>query len=302
MPNPWDNDQIVQPQGSSGAGQVFTLPTSPKQAVETNRTVVQTRGDQIDNSVKGATAPAVVRKTNAEATAAEHAAMVTPGQKALDEAFAKDYADWRAGGGYTAVDRQLRTLAEQRARLSKSGDISGPIVGSIPDFINKWINPEAIDVRQNIEQSIQGALRPTLGAQFTQAEGDRMIQRGYNPGLDEAANIQRLNSAINELRSRAQVKDDAAQYFEQHGTLAGWKGGKPNGSNAPLTPQRVASNALRREYESYTAQTKNLPALARQAGLKKLQEDPRMKRLWGIVNSGQRGQQQPQSKFLGWED
>lgn len=275
----------------------------PQAGATLNSTVANTQGQQIENSVKGATAPAVVRKANADAKAAEIGAMATPGQKALDEAFAKEYADWTAGGGYSQVDRQLRTLIEQKNRLSRSNSISGPLVGSVPDFLNKWINPEAIDVRQNIEQAIQGAMRPTLGAQFTQQEGERMISRGFNPNLQEGANIPRLDSAINELRARGQSKDSAARYFEQHGTLVGWKGELPRSGGAPQqSPQRVASQALQREYQTYTAQTKNLPALARQIGLKKLQNDPRMKRLWGIVNGGQQQAQQPQGKFLGWED
>lgn len=306
--NIWEVDEqgnpisLRTPAGAPPANPEYPF-KGPQAGADLNKTVVSTAGQAIDNQVKGATAPAVVRKTNADAIAAEKAAMVTPGQKALDEAFAKEYADWTAGGGYSQVDRQLRTLLEQKNRLGKSNNISGPIVGSMPDFVSKWLNPEAIDVRQNIEQAIQGAMRPTLGAQFTQQEGERMISRGFNPSLQEGANIPRLDSAINELQARAQAKDSAARYFEQNGTLAGWKGELPTRGQLEQakSPQRVAANALRREYESYTAQTKNLPALARQVGLRKLQNDPRMKRLWGIVNSGQKAAE-PQGKFLGWEN
>jgi hypothetical protein len=60
-------------------GRVVTPPPSAAQAATTGRTVVQTRGDMIDNQTKAATQAALIAKAQADAQAAENAAKgITP--------------------------------------------------------------------------------------------------------------------------------------------------------------------------------------------------------------------------------
>jgi hypothetical protein len=180
-----------------------------------------------------------------------------PGEIARDKEFGKEVADWRAGGGFAAVSRQLGQLGAGvdalDAAAAKGGGsrISGPIVGSLSDGINSFINPEAINTREVIEESIQSSLRKVLGAQYTQLEGEALLRRTFNPRLDEKTNATRARRVMHQLKTMAAVKDDAANYFEEHGTLRGWNGTIPNmdaiDADAPTPDEEGAKNQSRLE-------------------------------------------------------
>jgi hypothetical protein len=161
----------------------------------------------------------------------------TAAQTAVDQAFGKDYADWNAGGGYSAVQKTQKQLEEQITRLGKSDDISGPWIGALSDFGSaggvlggaaSWgqrtFYPESIDTRQQIEEAIQTNLRRVLGSQYTEKEGENLLRRTFDPGLDEGVNMRRAEQVLQQLDSMAQAKDAAAKYYEQQGTLVGWNG------------------------------------------------------------------------------
>jgi hypothetical protein len=161
----------------------------------------------------------------------------TAAQTAVDQAFGKDYADWNAGGGYSAVQKTQKQLEEQITRLGKSDDISGPWIGALSDFGSaggvlggaaSWgqrtFYPESIDTRQQIEEAIQTNLRRVLGSQYTEKEGENLLRRTFDPGLDEGVNMRRAEQVLQQLDSMAQAKDTAAKYYEQQGTLVGWNG------------------------------------------------------------------------------
>jgi hypothetical protein len=161
----------------------------------------------------------------------------TAAQTAVDTAFGKDYADWNAGGGYAGVKKTQDQLNEQITRLGKSDNISGPWIGALSDFGSaggilggaaSWgqrnFYPESIDTRQQIEESIQSNLRRVLGSQYTEKEGENLLKRTFDPGLDEGVNMRRAEQVLQQLDSMAKAKDEAAKYYEQNGTLVGWKG------------------------------------------------------------------------------
>ena len=75
---------------------------------------------------------------------------------------------------------------------------------------------------------MQRNLRLILGAQFTEKEGQRLIARAYNPSLSEQENAKRVRNLIKQMQSAAEAKASAARYFEENGTLAGWKGKLPS--------------------------------------------------------------------------
>ncbi len=149
---------------------------------------------------------------------------LTPGQKASDEAFGKEYTDWKAGGGFSDVQKQLIQLRDAHSQLGSGKNLTGPILGRMPDAITAFTNPSAIAVRQEVEDSIQRSLRMVLGAQYTEKEGVRMVSRAYDPSLPESTNRVRVTRLFNQLATAAKAKESAARYFEQKGTLTGWKG------------------------------------------------------------------------------
>lgn len=165
----------------------------------------------------------------------------TPGQEAVDKKFAAEYADFVASGGYADFEKQINQLDEVATKLEESGSLTGWFVGNIPDFIQAGINPEAISARDAVEEVVQRNLRLILGAQFTEKEGQRLIARAYNPRLSEEENAKRVRNLMRQMKSAAEAKASAARYFEENGTLAGWKGKLP--SMKDFAPEKQESKS-----------------------------------------------------------
>lgn len=152
----------------------------------------------------------------------------TPGQNAVDSAFAKDYAEFVAAGGYADVEKQLGQLRGAAKSLETDSSLTGPFVGLVPDAIRNITNPESVAVRDQVMEVVQRNLRMILGPQFTEREGMLLMRRAYNEQQSPAENKKRVERLIKQIQSAAQAKANAGAYFEQHGTLQGWKGKLPS--------------------------------------------------------------------------
>lgn len=153
---------------------------------------------------------------------------LSKGEEAVDKKFADEYVQWSATGGFADIEKQISQLEEAAAALEAGNGLTGPLVGSLPDFITASVAPDVIATREAVEEVAQRNLRAILGPQFTEKEGDRLIARTYNPRLSEAENAKRVRRLIAQIKTAAQVKQDAANYYEQNGTLKGWKGKMPS--------------------------------------------------------------------------
>lgn len=154
---------------------------------------------------------------------------LTPGQKKTDETFATKVVNpFFLKGGSADAQKNLDQLRSARDALEKSDNLTGPIVGSVPDFVSVFANPEAVNVREGVEEVVQRNLRETLGAQFTEKEGERLISRAFNPRLSEEENIERLDRLIKAVENGQKAKIEAIEYFQEHGTLKGFKGSLPS--------------------------------------------------------------------------
>lgn len=175
---------------------------------------------------------------------------LTKGQEATDREFGKEYAQYQAGGGSADVEKQLTQLDRVAKELGEpSNDYTGSLRGLVPDKIRATTNPKAVAAKNAVEEVAQRNLRMVLGAQFTQVEGERLIARAYNDQMSPVENKRRVEALSNQIRTAAKTKEDAARYFEENGTLTGWKGRMPTLSdfesaidNADKTPSRRASD------------------------------------------------------------
>jgi hypothetical protein len=145
-------------------------------------------------------------------------------EKAVDKEFAKTYGELVVEGGAADVKKNLNALRAVAKDLPKSDRLTGPIVGRIPDVAAAFVNPQSVAARENVEEVVQRNLRVILGAQFTNEEGKRLIARAYNPNLDEKENAKRLNRLIVAMEGMLDAKMQAADYYEKHGTLKGFRG------------------------------------------------------------------------------
>lgn len=150
--------------------------------------------------------------------------------KALDSAYIKEYVPFITGGSADAAKGLEELAIAVKTLRGGSRYLTGPIVGSISTL--PWIGkptqdilwPKGTDVREMVETSVQRSLRPILGSQFTAQEGQRLIERVYNPRIPEpliAARVERLAQSL-ERAYREKVR--AAEYFEKKGTLTGFQG------------------------------------------------------------------------------
>jgi len=217
----------------------------------------QTQGQRADLTQRGAQvsvsrAEAEIGKVQAEANLKQLQATgqgrnLTAGQKKADEAFGKEYVDWIAKGGKADVEKNLAQLAPVLEALGGRKDvlpqnITGGGLSFLPFGLDKTarelLDPKSIAAQEQVEEVVQRNLRVVLGAQFTEKEGKMLIERAFNPRLDESENLKRLTRLINQIRSMAEAKDAASKYFEQNGTLVGYRGEVPDVSK--LDPTKKA--------------------------------------------------------------
>ena len=106
----------------------------------------------------------------------------------------------------------------------KTQDVSGPVTGAIPKALQVFINPEAVNIQDDISSLTYQTLRDTLGPQFTEAEGKRMVEQAFNPLLDEKVNLKRLERQSDRIIKLAESKIDAYNYSQKNQTLRGYEG------------------------------------------------------------------------------
>ena len=156
------------------------------------------------------------------------------GTKTMDREFAKDYNDWNSTGK-AALNKNMDKLKRSRKLLSDSKDdmwgTSGRFEGAMPDMLR---SEQSKNIREDVHAAVQGALRATLGAQFTEKEGDRIMKASYNENLSPEANLDRIDDAIRELESNASNMDSRSNYFRENSSLKGW------------TPTKVESTPMKK--------------------------------------------------------
>lgn len=149
---------------------------------------------------------------------------IPEGAKAVDKDYAKEYNEWTSTGraGYA---KNMKRLSDARDMLVRSkqglGMASGPLAAMTP----KFLKPDELNaIEQNVRGAAMGALKATLGAQFTEKEGERIMQIAFDPELSEEENIKKVDSAMQEIRDIANTNESKAKYFEEKGnTIVGWK-------------------------------------------------------------------------------
>jgi len=153
---------------------------------------------------------------------------LTPAQKAIDSAFAKDYAAFVAQGGSQDVVKQLDQLDFAIKELEKGG-VSGWAEGVAATYpaMGAQVNSRAVEVKNAIDEVTQRNLRAVLGGQFAAQEGEQLIQRAYQPFADEKDNLRRVRRLRTSIANAYKQKLRAARYYEANGTLVGYKGELP---------------------------------------------------------------------------
>ena len=150
----------------------------------------------------------------------------TKGLTASDKDYAPQHNEWTQGGAADSL-KLLSQLKQSLGVLESGENVSGPVIGQLPDSINYVVNPQVIENRDQVQEVIQRNLKAILGAQFAKTEGEQLIARAYNTALEEPENVKRIGRLIKQMEIAIEQKNSAAEYWRQHGTLTGWEGKMP---------------------------------------------------------------------------
>ena len=182
--------------------------------------------------------------------------VLSPAQIRIDEAFANSYAAYEFGApgeppGKLTENRNIEIMDSVLADLAgtltpaQQGEVfgfdpdaepdrvipandlnlTGKIIGQFSPGLRGIGNPESADVQDRIEQVVQQGLRETLGGQFAQQEGDRLIARAFNPAQEESVNIKRLLPLFQLFRNAKAERDRQRAYFLEKQTISNYEPG-----------------------------------------------------------------------------
>jgi hypothetical protein len=183
------------------------------------------RRQEVSKATTGEVEAAFAYPREAAKTEVEQYEARTTGYEDADKLFQKDVVEWLAQGGFAGVTRTLDSIRGALELLASGRELSGPVVGRMPLFMQQMLYGDDPDrVANDVYLEIQKSLRPILGAQFTQKEGEMMLRRGFDPTVGEEENYRRVLALYNELVARAAAKDEAVRYYIENKTLQGYKG------------------------------------------------------------------------------
>lgn len=177
---------------------------------------------------------------------------LTEAEKAIDKSFSKEYVDHISGSSAADTKRSIRELEDVSKSLEEIDTATGAFIGLVPKAVRDIVTPRGAAMQDIVESVVQKSLRETLGAQFTEKEAERLIDRAYNPRLDEKENKRRVDNLIQQIKEAAKSKQEAVEYYEANGTLKGFKGQLFNISDfnpekpAPEVRDEVEERFLRR--------------------------------------------------------
>lgn len=132
--------------------------------------------------------------------------------------------DWINNGRSAIVQNDLKNLKFAVDILEKNPEATGFWASMTPDFAKPYTNPEGVAAKESVEQVIQKSLKPILGGQFGEKEGDRLISRGYNIALKPEENIRRIRMLMTQTKLMADAQDAAVRWQMEHGSMKDYKG------------------------------------------------------------------------------
>ena len=147
------------------------------------------------------------------------------GLKTLDTEFAKTLGSASGVQALAAARQDAATISKVLKELESGKELTGPVLGILPENVRAMINPDSVQSQQLVEGVVQKNLRAILGGQFAQKEGEQLVRRAYNPVLPEAQNAARLRALFLSLQTAAENKAAMEDYFRKNNfSLKGYEG------------------------------------------------------------------------------
>ena len=159
---------------------------------------------------------------------------LTDSEKEQDSVFQKEFGKFMSGG---KLQKELANLNAYDSVLTnlenaiKGGtDMTGVTLGLMPDAFRAMVNPQAQDNFDTLRGVVMQSLKETLGGQFTEREGQKLIEAAYNPLLSEEINYKRVERLRDATVGRVVNRLKKKKYFDSEVGKVGDKNFKPSGT------------------------------------------------------------------------
>lgn len=151
-----------------------------------------------------------------------------------DEVFASEFAKFMGSG---KLQKELANLNSYEFVITalknaiKGGtDMTGGAIGLLPDTVRALTNPEAQNVFDTLRGVVMQSLKETLGGQFAEREGQKLIEASYNPLLSEEMNLKRVMRLRDATVGRVINRMKKKQYYDSEIGKMGDENYKPKGT------------------------------------------------------------------------
>lgn len=167
---------------------------------------------------------------------------LTPMQEAFDKTSATELANFMSKE-YQGQITNLKKFDDVINQLENNPNLTGAVEGAMPFALKVILNPASVGVEDDIESIIFQSLKATLGAQFTEAEGRKLVKASFNKFLPEEVNIIRLKRLRDETQLGIDNKVAMFQHMQNGGSLRDWKGGSFGSESMTLDKKITNKNA-----------------------------------------------------------
>lgn len=145
---------------------------------------------------------------------------VGSGSKERDKVFAQKYTEYVEK--IPGQVQQINTLRDVLNSLEDGTIETGLVQGSLPEWAGILLYPNSIDAQNRVAGIVQQTLRETLGAQFTEREGNNLLKRAWNLSLPTEVNIRNTRDLLEKAIAFTEERMAQVAYFETNGTLDGY--------------------------------------------------------------------------------
>ena len=84
------------------------------------------------------------------------------------------------------------------------------------------VRTDTRETENRVRKAINSMLRATLGAQFTQEEGERVFRQTFDPAASPEENIKNMRTELDKINNRAIDLTNQGKFFEKNKTLQGF--------------------------------------------------------------------------------
>ncbi len=155
----------------------------------------------------------------------------TVGEQTVDREFAKKYNEWRTGG--KADFEENKKIFDEAITGLEKGSVDTGMTSGIGARL-PGVRTDTRELETRVRKALNSMLRATLGAQFTQEEGERIFQQTFDPFASPDENVKNMQTELSKIEKRARDIEQQGQLFDKQKTLSGFQ---PSTESAPAPMQ-----------------------------------------------------------------